>query len=414
MTDESDRPSTRVSSVRPQRSLKLLAAPEALWRSGAYFVPGFVHRRRHRHDRAGLPRPSMSLGGVASVLADEVVLAGFKITRDPPTAQTWDRIEDEVERAVPLFEQRGWFDDPASYHQAPSIPPDLAFHPVDRWEARGLPWQQLRWTSSWTPDPEEPGAARWGGYDRNERASAWMLRHDDDRPRHWAIVLHGTEQGRLLVDQRVFRARHLFAELGVNVLMPILPLHASRRPRDPASSGFPTLDVLDDVHGLAQSAHDVRCLLAWVRDQQPAGVSVTGLSLGGGVAALVAGLEVEPLDAVVCLVPAVDLPEVFRRQTPRHMRREEAFERLGASSQRLHEVVSPLAFSPSTPSDRRFVLAGLHDRLLDPLTQAGRLAEHWGVTDVRWLDRGHVTHLGGSELGALLDSALRSGSGPRR
>jgi len=397
----------RVEQTHPQSGLKLLALPAALWRTGAYFAPSHYLRRQSWHNRASLPAPSPSLGGVAAVLADELVLAGFKLTRNPPTVDAWERISAEVADALISFEHEGWLENPASYHRAPVVPNDATVTPVQRWESLGMRWQQLRWTSGWEPVVGQPGAQRWSSYERNHRASAWMLRYPDDKPRHWAVLVHGTEQGRLLVDQIVFRARRLHYELGCNVLMPLLPLHASRRAPDALGTGFPTLDVMDNIHGLAQSAYDVRCALAWVAEQEPSSVSLTGLSLGGYTAALVAGLE-EPLGAVVGLVPAVDFPEVFRRQTPHLMRYSEAFAALHEASRRLHSVVSPLSFTPQTPSERLYVLAGIHDRLLDPLNQAASLAEHWGTDNVVWLDRGHVSHMTSPELGSIIESAVTS------
>lgn len=397
------------SATSPQPGLKLTAVPRALVRSAAYFAPPGLLRRRRLHRAAGIPTPGTSPLAAASVVADEVVLAGFKITRDPPTSEAWERIATEVDEALGLFEARGWMDDPRSYHRDPEHPEDIAALRVKRWERMGLPWEQLRWTSTWEPAPEEPGARRWTDYDRNHRASAWLLRHPDSRPRPWVVLVHGTEQGRLLVDQRVFRVRHLFAELGCNVVMPLLPLHASRRPREEPSTGFPTLDVLDNVHGLAQSAHDVRALLRWVRGQDPRSVSVVGLSLGGGVAALVAGLEREPLDGVAGLVPAVDFPEVFRRQTPHSMRSETSFVQLDVASRQLHSVVSPMSFPTATPPERLHILAGLNDRLLDPRTQAGVLADHWGTRNTRWVDQGHVTHMGS---GALVETIVAATAPP--
>lgn len=400
----------QVEQTQPQGGLKLGALPAAVWRTGAYFTPPHYLRRRSWHRQASLPAPAPSLGGLTAVFADELVLAGFRITRNPPTVEAWERISVEVAQALVSFEREGWLDDPASYHRAPSAPSDPTVRKVGRWEALGLRWEQLRWTSDWAPLAGQPGSDRWAGYERNHRASAWMLRHRDNQPRHWAVLIHGTEQGRLLVDQMVFRARKLHQELGCNVLMPLLPLHASRRVPEPLGTGFPTLDVMDNVHGLAQSAYDVRCALEWVSEQEPSGVSLTGLSLGGYVAALVAGLE-RPLGAVVGLVPAVDFPDVFRRQTPKLMRSGEAFSALHAASSRLHTVVSPLSFTPQTPSEQLFVLAGLHDRLLDPLSQAARLANHWGTDNVVWVDRGHVTHMASPELSSIIASAVMSQPG---
>ncbi|HBX79250.1 MAG TPA: hypothetical protein DEG43_16545 [Acidimicrobiaceae bacterium] len=393
--------------TQPQRSLKYTAVPEGLWRAGAYFVPSILKKRQSHHHSAGLPAPGLSWSSLAAVVADEVVLAGFKITRDPPTTEAWKRIATEVNDALGCFADNGWIEDPAAYHRSPSVPTDVVSTPLTRWEALGLPWEQLRWSSDWLPHPDEPGHDRWASYERNTRGSAFVLRHRDNKARHWALVLHGTEQGRLLVDQKVFRARHLFQELGCNVIMPLLPLHASRRSLDGEGTGFPTLDVLDNIHGIAQSVFDTRSILAWIRQQNPVGISVTGLSLGGNIAAVVAGLE-EPLGAVVGLVPAVDFPELFRRQSPKAMRNSDAFSTLHTASKQLHQVVSPLSFSPATPPNRLFLLAGLHDRLLDPVVQAGRLASHWNTTNVHWVERGHVTHMSGAQLGAVIDEAVEA------
>ncbi|MFV0316464.1 MAG: hypothetical protein ACK5O2_05810 [Microthrixaceae bacterium] len=403
--DEITEPPPEGEPTAPQAGIKLAAVPRAFLRSAAYFTPPAVWRRNRRYRAAGLPTPGTSPLAAISVVADEVVLAGFKITREPPTAEAWERITGEVRTALDVFESKGWLDDPSSYHREPQYPADVHSVSVRRWERSGMPWKQLRWTSTWEPDPLEPGTDRWKGYDHNDRASAWLLRHDDDQPRPWVVVVHGTEQGRLLVDQRVFRVRHMYEDLGANVIMPLLPLHASRRPRQCATSGFPTLDTLDNIHGLAQSAFDVRCALEWVRSQDPAGISLVGLSLGGGVAALVAGLD-EPFDGVLGLVPAVDFPELFHRQTPHEMRSEASFMHLDVSSRRLHSVVSPLSFTPATPPQRLHVLAGLNDRLLDPRTQAGPLIEHWATTNSRWVDQGHVTHMGTGAMVEMIDAAL--------
>lgn len=390
---------------RPQNSLKYSALPMALWRSGMYFAPGYRDKRVANHSTAGLPAPGTSAGAIFSVLADEMVLAGFKIIRNPPTDQTWERFGYEVAHAEEQFDAAGWLADPRSYHQDPSVPDDIHSAAVARYATLGLPWQQLRWASKWQPWPDEPGAQRWLAYAENRRASAWILRHHDSQPRHWAVLVHGTEQGRLLVDQMVFRARKLHEELGCNVVLPLLPLHGSRRTRDGAGTGFPTVDPLDNVHGLAQSAFDVRTLLRWIETQSPASVSVSGLSLGGYVAALVAGLE-PALGAVVGMVPAVDFPEVFHRQSPKEMRGQERFEAMAAASARVHEVVSPLRFIPATPPERLYVVAGLHDRLLDPRAQTARLVDHWGTSNVTWLARGHVTHMSSPELTAVLCDAI--------
>ena len=152
---------------------------------------------------------------------------------------------------------------------------------------------RLSFPSGWTPRPDEPGAARWTAVGANQRARAHVLEHPDGRGRPWVVLIHGTGMGYPEADVRSLGATHFFRDLGCNVVMPILPMHGSRRPRPGVTVAFPGLDVLDDVHGLAQSAWDVRRIISWVRADPRAGrrSRIAGISLGGYVAALVAGVE---------------------------------------------------------------------------------------------------------------------------
>ena len=78
-------------------------------------------------------------------------------------------------------------------------------------------------------------------------------------------------------------------------------------------------------------------------------------------------------------------------------------------------MVSPLAFTPATPVERRFIYAGTADRLLDPVVQSGALWEHWGRPRIHWFARGHVVHVRGADVGRFVDDALRTtGLAPQR
>ena len=163
--------------------------------------------------------------------------------------------------------------------------------------------------------------------------------------------------------------------------------------------------MLDNIHGLAQSAWDVRRLLSWIRAQDPRGVGLIGLSLGGYVAAFVAGLE-PPLACVIVGVPAVDFPKILRQHTSREIREMDDFRLLGEKSDRLHRVVSPLQLQPATPRDRRFILGSTADRLLDPVHQSAALWKHWERPSIHWLASGHVGHLWRRDTAAFVDDAL--------
>lgn len=365
------------------------------WRTLGFLSPPAQQRRAARYAAHDVPVPDISPLIAAHVLTDELCLAAFKLIRKPPTPEAFRRIETEVDDALTLFEDHGWLDDPAEYI---GDPPPLLDPAPSRAVAFGLRVQRLSFDSLWEPRPDEPGRQRWLAYTANRRAHMHVIAHHDG-PRPWLVYLHGTGQGRPELDTWVLRVKHLHEHLGLNIVLPVLPLHGSRRPPRGLDAQFPTIDVLDNVHGLAQGAWDVRRVLSWVRTQQPTAIGLTGLSLGGYLGALVAGLE-SPLDCVILGMPAVDFPRLLRRHTPREVRDLEDFRLLGDKSDRLHRAVSPLLTAPLTAQDRRYLYAGTADRLLDPVAQVAVLWTHWNRPSIKWVPAGHVGHL-------LFDTGIR-------
>ena len=53
-----------------------------------------------------------------------------------------------------------------------------------------------------------------------------LLRHKEHRP--WLVCVHGAEMGRAALDLALFRAWHLHEDLGLNVVLPVLPMHGPR------------------------------------------------------------------------------------------------------------------------------------------------------------------------------------------
>ena len=66
---------------------------------------------------------------------------------------------------------------------------------------------------------------------RVARVALWRSRIVSTRvgPRPWVVCVHGALMGRGSVDLRLFRARHLHEQLGLNVLLPVMPLHGPRK-----------------------------------------------------------------------------------------------------------------------------------------------------------------------------------------
>ena len=182
---------------------------------------------------------------------------------------------------------------------------------IRRVKGRRRSHERIVFDSGYRPYPGEPGRKRWLSYSANDREYALMLRHKEPRP--WLVCVHGAEMGRAALDLTLFRAWHLHEDLGLNVVLPVLPMHGPRGRGLPNGAVYPGEDVMDNVHATAQAVWDVRRLLSWIRAQQPESpIGLNSLSLGGYVTSLVASLE-DGLTCAILGVPVADLIELRGR-----------------------------------------------------------------------------------------------------
>src|SRR5438270_3338469 len=368
-------------------------------RAGLFYVRSWSNWFQHRGSD-GVPAvfPSLVLTGHA--FADEAVIAGFRVMKPQSPVSALVRAETEAEAAIELYGDRGYLADPASFYPEP---PAIE-RPTTRWAtARKLRYERLSFESLYEPFDREPGRDRWLSYADNRRARAWVLRHAEPRP--WLVCVHGTSMGTPNRDLALFRARWLHEDLGLNVVFPVLPLHGPRGEGLPPYAAFPGEDVMDNVHGIAQSVWDVRRLVRWAAEQDGTPVGITGVSLGGFVTALVAGLE-PGLACAILGVPAVDLIDLIDHHSTRG--RDAQYLRVLDLARRVGVVVSPLSLTPRVPYDRRFMYAGLADRLAHPRHQVGRLWDHWGRPEVLWYKGGHVAFARSKPVGRFVRGALES------
>jgi len=174
-------------------------------------------------------------------------------------------------------------------------------------------------------------------------------------------------------------------------------------------SGEPFLsyELMNSVHGLAQSVWDIRRLVDWLRSQGATSIGLYGVSLGGYVVSLLAGLS-EGFEAVIAGIPVVDLPTLFAAHSPPPIRRRaDRHGILGTGSDVAHHVVSPLAFEAKVAHDRRFIFAGYGDRMAFP-NQAVRLWEHWDRPAICWYPGSHVGYLWSAPVKGFVDRSLDS------
>lgn len=369
----------------------------------AGFVGESLYHRFTDTPPGGVPAPVLSPGLLAQVAMDEAILGLAMGPSRFPRRADYERVGAELALARRLFEDEGWLEDPRTYHREP---PALTDPAIARGWALGASYERLLFPSGWLPREVEPGHQRWARYEANTTASATVLRHRD-RPRPWVVAIHGFAMGYPSADFVGLSSLRLHRELGLNVIMPVMPLHGPRRITRLSGEAMLSFDLIDALHGLTQSIWDLRRVLSWVHTQDPQGVAVYGVSLGGYLASVLVGLA-EGIDTVIAGVPVVDFPTLFETHSPHVIRlRGLEHEVLGEAASAVHSVVSPLSFEPLVPRDHRFIYGGLGDRMATP-AQAQQLWRHWDEPEVCWYAGNHVGYLWSGAVKDFVVHSLRS------
>jgi hypothetical protein len=372
----------------------------AVPRTWSFVARSLIPPPAHGRDRE-IPRPLPTPGLALSVLVDELSAAVMRSVRLAPPHEDLSRTAREMEVALRRLELAGMLAEPRRFHR----PPPPLLHPlVERARHLGIDHERLSFPSNYAPLDGLPGHERWLAYEANRTVRAYVLRHPGG-PRPWLVCLHGFGMGEAR-DLRGFRSAYFHRELGLNVIHPVFPLHGPRREGRFSGDGVISLDFLSNLHGLGQAVWDVRRCLGWVRDQGATAIALHGVSLGGYTAALLAGIE-EELACVIAGIPPADLPRVMLRHSPRIVRQLGKHEGLfGQAARDLHSVVSPLAFAPRLPRERRYIYAGMVDRMSTP-RHAHMLWQHWEQPEILWYRGAHVSFVWSSEVWSFVESALR-------
>ena len=341
------------------------------------------------------PNPTLA----AHALMDQVLVSVFRVIRGLPDVEVFEAIEREVIAALEFYEQNGWLDNPEAFF---ATPPPLTEVSIRRVEEGERCHERISFDSGYTPPPRAPGGERWRSYTGNDREFALVLRHDEPRP--WLVCVHGSEMGRADIDLRLFRAWHLHEDLGLNVALPVLPLHGPRKRGLPKGVAFPAENLIDNVHATAQAVWDIRRLLSWIRSQEPdSAIGLNSMSLGGYIASLVASLE-DGLTCAILGVPVIDLIQVFGYHAG--FAADDPRKRVLDLATPIGRMLSPVSLSPRVPLQGRFVYSGLADQVVHPRAHAVRIWEHWGRPDVHWYHGGHMSFFRSGPVQEFIDDAL--------
>lgn len=353
----------------------------------------------------GVPRPTPSARLATKVALDEAILgfeqmvggAGFALDG------TVERVIDEIDRTHARFAREGFLEKPDTYHVAP---PDLADPEIRRERVGGHDLEILRFESGYAPAEGEPGRKRWLGYDACRDGWAYVLRHPGG-PRPWLIATNGYRMGHARIDVSLF-SRFFDGEKGpgLNVLIPVLPLHGPRRLGWHSGTGFLGIDVVDTIHAETQALWDMRRLLSWIRSQDAPAVGAFGLSLGGFTTANFASVA----DDLACAIPGIPLADVARMFARHAAPNQLAYaESIGFDLERATEilgVVSPLSLTPRVPHAGRFLFGGTADRLVTP-DQVRDLWRHWEEPEIVWYEGSHLSFQHERAVWSGVDRTLR-------
>jgi hypothetical protein len=279
-------------------------------------------------------------------------------------------------------------------------PGDLALRPVHervRRELDGGAALSLRFASAYRP--YHPGSA---AVPADDLVHMELWRHETERRRATVVALHGFTMGRPRLDAPVLLASHWW-RAGLDVALLTLPFHGARTPADARFSGehFAVPHVARMAESVRRAVHEVRAVSLWLRETSGAPVGLLGLSLGGYLAALAAGLW-DDFAFVVPMVPPVcigDLAWQFFRRSRRQGAAQPAF--AYEELRRHYRVHSPLAHPLRTPRERTFIVAGRGDRIVPP-EHPFALWCHWGRPGIHWYSGGHLTPFGRGEMAAAV------------
>lgn len=252
--------------------------------------------------------------------------------------------------------------------------------------------ETLSWKSLHEPLSEPYRKRHENEYDANLTAYARWLHEKKKRRRSVLIYVHGWLEPGSWVEEATLLPIW-YRDLGVDVAHVQLPFHGRRRPSGQLFHGewFWTADLVRSLESVRQAVMDVRTIMAWFRELGYEEVGVTGLSLGGCIAMLLACVEPLP-DYVIPMIAHLELTDAIE-EAPILWRMKDDLERFGIDKARRREIFARVPLStaaPKLPNDKQLWVAAREDAYL----KAGLVEQQWkrwGEPPILWIPGGHMT-----------------------
>jgi len=251
----------------------------------------------------------------------------------------------------------------------------------------------LQWKSSHRVLSHSYRERHEGPYKKNLTAWARWVRPKNNRtPDQCLVYVHGwLEPGSWIEETTLFRKWG--KELDADLLHVALPFHGKRCPPSALFSGefFWTADLVRSIEGVRQAVCDVRALMAWLRKQGYKRVGITGISLGGAIAMMLACIEPSP-DFIIPIIAHLELEDAIE-SAPILWRMKSDLERFGVHSAKRRELFTRLGLShfvPMLSPEKQLWIEAREDLYID-----ARLVEkqwnEWKQPQILWIHGGHIT-----------------------
>jgi pimeloyl-ACP methyl ester carboxylesterase len=299
--------------------------------------------------------------------------------------------------------------DPVKSFPAPQEPPRVysrPANPIAEWIAHGRV-SNIHFDSSF--EPVNPIMRnRWARLQNNNVVRAQHWQHDDG-PHPTLCLIHGFMGSPYLLNG-LWMSLPWFYRSGYDVLLYTLPFHGRRAEKYSLFSGYGYFSngLTGFAEAMAQAVYDFRSVVDYLKYTGVENIALTGISLGGYTAALIAAVE-DRIDAVIPNVPVVSIEAELDEWFPANklfslgrriggLNRDELIASLA--------YTSPLNYAPLVPRDRRLIITGLGDRLAPP-QQAEMLWHHWDHCALHWFPGNHILHVSQPEYLRRMTRFLR-------
>ncbi|MEJ8845808.1 hypothetical protein [Variovorax rhizosphaerae] len=272
-------------------------------------------------------------------------------------------------------------------------------HPMPSTGSGDTPIQRskLRFASPFVP--LNPAAAP--AFARMKRVAMAHAEHwcHGDRPRPTLIVVHGFGADMPWLNAQALSLQTLYRD-GHDILLFTFPHHGPRAECSLPFNGYGVFGngLLHFNETTLLAIHDLRVFIGHLRARGVERVGVTGISLGGYTAALLASVD-DRLDYCIPVVPAVSPIDAFLDWQPTGLLLSSLMRSNGVSVADMRGLVAvhnPLSYASPMAGERVLIIGGAGDRVTEP-HHVELLHRHWPGSTMHWFAGNHLLHFGRRE-----------------